>query len=188
MLKKLILNRLSAAERDLGYDATYLRDVVEADVSAFMRFAPLSRFSAYCRDLPAEVWHASKVAGALSQDCGPCTQLVVTMAERAGVSADVLRDVLRGDDAALSPDARLGVSFVRAVLAKDQSTDALRQRVLERWGRRALVSLAFAAVSARVYPTLKYALGHARSCTRVVVAGSAVTPHAASGASIGAIA
>jgi hypothetical protein len=188
MLKKLILNRLSAMEHDLGYDATYVREVLDTDMSAFLRFAPLSSFSTYCRDLPAEVWHASKVAGALSQDCGPCTQLMVTLAERAGVSADTLRAVLRGDDAALAPDVRLGVAFVRSVLARDESADALREQVLARWGRRALVTLSFAIVSARVYPTLKYALGYGRACTRVVVAGAAVAPRHAGTGTIGAVA
>ena len=37
--------------------------------------------------------------------------------------------------------------------------------------KRALVSLAFAVTGARIFPTLKYALGHGRACTRVIVGG-----------------
>ena len=40
-----------------------------------------------------------------------------------------------------------------------------------RWGKRALVSLAFAVTGARIFPTLKYAMGHGRACTRVTVGG-----------------
>jgi hypothetical protein len=45
---------------------------------------------------------------------------------------------------------------------------------VKRWGRRAVVSLAFAITAARVYPTVKYALGHGKACTRVVVGGAPV--------------
>jgi hypothetical protein len=31
-------------------------------------------------------------------------------------------------------------------------------------------------MAAQMYPTMKYALGHGQACTRVVVAGQAVTP------------
>ena len=46
---------------------------------------------------------------------------------------------------------------------------------MKRWGRRALVSVAFAITAARIYPTVKYALGHGKACTRVVVGGTPVT-------------
>jgi hypothetical protein len=36
---------------------------------------------------------------------------------------------------------------------------------------RGLISLAFALACSRVYPTVKYALGHGKACTRLTVAG-----------------
>ena len=46
--------------------------------------------------------------------------------------------------------------------------------IVKRWGPRALVSLAFAMTAARLYPTVKYALGHGKACSRVVVGGAPV--------------
>ena len=43
---------------------------------------------------------------------------------------------------------------------------------MKRWGRLALVSLGFAITAARIYPTVKYALGHGKACMRIVVGGS----------------
>jgi hypothetical protein len=37
-----------------------------------------------------------------------------------------------------------------------------------------LVSLAFAITASRIYPTVKYALGHGKACMRVVVGGTPV--------------
>ena len=48
------------------------------------------------------------------------------------------------------------------------------EAIVGRWGRRALVSLAFAITAARIYPTVKYALGHGKACMRVVVGDTAV--------------
>ena len=49
-----------------------------------------------------------------------------------------------------------------------------RRDIPKRWGRRALVSLAFAITASRLYPTVKYALGHGKACMRVVVGGEPV--------------
>src|SRR5256885_12555513 len=97
------------------------------------------------------------------EDCGPCTQLAVTMAERAGVSPAVLRAVLADNPGAMPPDVVLAWKFTRATLAHDASADGYREEIVNRWGRRALVSLAFAITAARVYPTVKYALGHGKA-------------------------
>ena len=177
MLKQLIQRRLDKAERDLGYDLGYLRDLLEADTHAFWRFAKLQGISQYRRDLPADASYAAKLVGTLAEDCGPCTQLMVTMAEREQVAPETLRAVLRGDDGALGDDVLLSVRFARAVLARDLEADTLREQVVTRFGKRGLVSLAFALVAARVFPTLKYALGHGRTCSRVVVTGVPLQVH-----------
>jgi hypothetical protein len=52
--------------------------------------------------------------------------------------------------------------------------DELRAQIVERWSPRALVSLAFAITAARMYPTMKYALGHGRACQRISVGGAVV--------------
>jgi hypothetical protein len=93
------------------------------------------------------------------------------MAERAGVAPAVLRAVLARDERAMSADAALGFRFAEAVLAHDLRADALRDEIVRRWGKHALISLGFAIASARVFPTVKYALGHGQACTQIVVGG-----------------
>jgi hypothetical protein len=96
------------------------------------------------------------------------------MAERAGVSPAVLRAVLSDDADAMPQDVAVVWNFARATLAHD-AADEYRDAIVQRWGRRALVSLAFAITAARIYPTVKYALGHGKACMRIVVAGTPVT-------------
>jgi hypothetical protein len=81
----------------------------------------------------------------MAEDCGPCSQLAVTMAERQGVAPAVIKAIVAGDEHAMTPDAALAYRFAQAVLRHDPGADALREQIVARWGRRALVSLAWAA-------------------------------------------
>jgi hypothetical protein len=96
------------------------------------------------------------------------------MAERAGVSAAVLRAVLTDNPGAMPPDVELVWRFTRATLAHDAGADPYREAIVQRWGQLALISLAFTITAARLYPTVKYALGHGKACMRIVVAGTPV--------------
>src|SRR5262245_61761322 len=173
MVKWALRQAVAKLERDWNYDASYVRDMIDASPRAewlFFRAAALGRFR---RDLPIEAWCAAGITAVRHEDCGPCTQLGVTMAERAGVSPAVLRALLTDDPDAMPADVALVWTFTRATLAHD-AADEYRDAIVKRWGRRALISLAFAITAARLYPTVKYALGHGRACMRVVVAGAPV--------------
>jgi len=108
----------------------------------------------------------------------------VQFALDAGVSAVTIEAIVKGDEAAMSHDVALGARFARALLARDGAADACRQEIVRRWGPRALLALSYGIMAAQLYPTLKYALGHGKACTRVVVAGRSITPlrHAAEAA------
>jgi len=181
MIKWLIRRRLDAFEREYDYDLSYGRDILDASVRAALALSRVMSFSKYRQDAPLNACCAAGIAGTVAEDCGPCTQLAVTMAEREGVAPATIKAILAGDERAMPPDAALGFRFAHAVLRHDPAADTLREEIVAKWGKRALVSLAFAVTSARLFPTLKYALGYGRSCVKVRVAGSdtAVARHAA---------
>jgi alkylhydroperoxidase family enzyme len=143
-----------------------------------MAVANLDKISNYRHDIPPEPYFVAKLAAVRAGDCGPCTQLVATMAQRAGVDPAALRAVLERDPDALSEDTCLAYEFAEATLAHEPTAGALRERVVAAWGTRGLISLAYAIAAAGIYPMLKYALGHGRSCVLVNV-GSAAVPVAA---------
>jgi hypothetical protein len=70
-------------------------------------------------------------------------------------------------------EVALAVRFAQKTLAHAPESDDLREEVIRMWGKRALISLAFAMTAARLYPTLKYAMGHGRACTRLTIGGEA---------------
>ena len=174
MVKWLMRRRLAAFERQWNYDASYLHEIIEASPRAAWMFSRAAAVGKYRKDVPADAWVAAGLTAVRHEDCGPCTQLGVAMAEKAGVDPAVLRAILTENPDAMPPDVELAWRFTRATIDHDPSADNYRQEIVRRWGPRALISLAYAILASRTYPTVKYALGHGQACTRVVVAGAPV--------------
>lgn len=174
MLRWLMRRGLQRFERRWNYDAGYMHELIDADPRAAWMFSRAAAIGSYRKDVPLAAWAAAAITAVRHEDCGPCTQLGVSMAERSGVDPKVLRAVLTEDVAAMPDDVALAWRFTRATIDHDPSADTYRKEIVRRWGPRAAISLAFAMVASRTYPTVKYALGHGRACTRIVVAGTPV--------------
>ena len=174
MLKWFMRRGLAAFERQWNYDASYVHEMIDADPRAAWMFQRAAALGTYRKDVPPAALAAAGIAAVRHEDCGPCTQLGVSMAERAGVDPKVLRAVLTEAPDEMPPDVALAWRFTRATLAHDSAADGYREEIVRRWGPRAVLSLAFAIVTARLYPTVKYAMGHGQACTRIVVAGAPV--------------
>lgn len=171
MLRALLSRQVRSMERSFDYDAGYMHEVLAVSPWTLLKFGLVASLG-HGRRAPAGAIAAAGIVGTLAEDCGPCTQISVDMALRAGVDAAVLRAILAADEEAMGPDAGLAWRFARASLARDMETaDPLRDEIVRRWGKGGLVDIGMALTTARMYPTLKYALGHGKSCSRVTVAG-----------------
>jgi hypothetical protein len=171
MIKWFLQRWIGKFERDWNYDAGYLRDVLDADPRALSAFGKIAAISNYRKDVPPAVYCAAGIVGSMSEDCGPCTQLGIDMAQRQGVDPAVLRAIVARDFTAMPYEVALALRFAEASLHHAPEADDLRDEVVRRFGKRGLVSLAFAMTASRLYPTLKYAMGHGRACTRLTVGG-----------------
>src|SRR5580704_12233845 len=158
-------------ERTWNYDAGYLRDLLEADPRAMMAFGKVAALSSYQKDVPPAAYCAAGMVGTMAEDCGPCTQLVIDMAQRNGVEPAILRAIVARDVTAMPFDVALTFRFAETTLRHAPEADDLREEVVRQFGKRGLISLSFAITASRLYPTLKYALGHGRACTRLTVGG-----------------
>ncbi len=166
MLKWFIHRYVRRMEQHYGYDATYMHEMADASTAAFRRFVKMQMAGGTWRGgAPRDAWCAAGIAGALVEDCGPCVQISSDMAMEAGMSGAVIAALLRG--APTAADAQLGFDYGRALLLASENLDALRERIERQWGKTALLALSLRAMSARNYPVLKRALGHAKTCQRV---------------------
>ena len=96
------------------------------------------------------------------------------MAQRKGVDPVVLRAVVARDLESIPYEVALAVRFAEASLEHAPEADDLREEAMRCFGKRGVISLSFALVVGRVFPTLKYALGNGRACTRLTIGGEAL--------------
>jgi hypothetical protein len=172
MLKAFLNRSIDRFERDWSYDASYMREILNLSPWAMIQFGMITALGRR-REAPGAALAAAGLVGTMAEDCGPCTQISVDMAAKAGVEPEILRGILAGDETAMGPDAALAYRFAKASLARDLETSAgLRDEVVGRWGDKGLAALGLTLMTARMYPTLKYALGHGAACSKVVVAGA----------------
>jgi hypothetical protein len=171
MLKWFLRRWIDKFERTWNYDASYMREVLEADPRALMVFSKVQGLSHYRKDVPLAVYCAAGIVSTMAEDCGPCTQLGIEMAQREGVDPAILRAIVARDLAAMPYEVALAFRFAEASLQHAPEADDLREEVVRRFGKRGLVSLSFALVAGRIFPTLKYALGAGHACTRLTIGG-----------------
>ncbi len=165
---------LNAFSKRYDYDTAYKRAILDASPRAFMRLYDITKAAAHREAAPLEAYFAAKLAGAMAEDCGPCTQLVVNMAREAKVADAQIEAVLKRDVAAMSADTGLGYRFAEAILARTDDDESAREAVRARWGEEGLIDLAYALQVGRLFPMLKAALGYAKECRRVQVGAAPV--------------
>ena len=169
MIKSLMHWYVRRFERQWGYDAGYMHDVVDASSSATRKFMFLQPMAQHREGVSEDAWHAAHLAGALAEDCGPCVQICVDMATRSGMDPEKLAALIRGDVDDAGPEAAFGFRYGMAVATNADTALSLVEQARKRYGERGLVSLAFSVTTARMFPTLKRGLGHGAVCAKVIV-------------------
>lgn len=178
MIKRFLASKLKGFGAQFDYDTAYMTDILQEDLGGFIKFALFQQMGTHRRQVPLEPWYAAKLRTIIAEDCGPCTQLVVNMAIAEGVAKETVHAIVCRELSRLDAGTSLAVRFTEACLAHAPQANDLRDEVVGRWGHRGLVTLAFAISSTRVYPTLKYVLGHGQACERVRIGDEVQVPAA----------
>ena len=175
MLRWFFRRKLDAEEKKLGESMDYLRYIVDASPAALLRFASIMPFANSRKLLPKEAWYVAQIVAVQGEDCGPCLQITVNLAQIDGVDVDVIAAALAGDTTQLSKELSEVYSFAHSIVNSDTDPDALRQMLRRRYGDRGLIELAYAMASGRIPPTVKRVLGYAQSCKDVSITTTSVT-------------
>jgi hypothetical protein len=178
MLTWLMLSAVRRLERRYDYDAGYLRALAAASPKALIAFSGVGRCraSGRARRRGDRRGGPGRYAERGLRSLHPDRR---APGRGAGRLAAILAAILAGDGEAMGPDAGLAFGFARASLARDlESSDELRDEIVARWGQKGLAAIALALASARVYPTVKYALGYGKACSKVTVGGRAMAVRA----------
>ena len=169
MLRWIINRRLSAEEERLGESMDYLRYVNRRSLSSMLRFAAIGPFANSRRTLPADAWYAAQLVALQHEDCGPCLQIGVNLARSNGVESSLIESIVRGNWSELEPHLLTICEFTKGTVTDKIASDELRERIIDRFGEKGLIELAFAIASAAIPPTVKRVLGFSRSCAAVEI-------------------
>ncbi|MGB8398951.1 hypothetical protein [Bradyrhizobium sp.] len=162
---------LRTMSKRYGYDTGYLEMMLKASPSAFFKFAPLAKAAGHREVVPVDASFAAKLVGAMAEDCGTCTQLVVDMALEAGMANDQVAAVLSRDPGAMNSATKLAYRFADVVVRRSADDHELRDAVRARWGEKGVIDLTLALQMGRMFPMVKAGLGYASECRRVRVGG-----------------
>ncbi len=169
MLRAFIENRISAAEHRLGVPADYMRHMLRVSLRAFLKFTKIMPLAEYRRVLPSEPFHVARIVATREEDCGTCLQIEINLAKRDKVGPALIRLAVNGRPEDMPEHLADVYRFAEAVVKRTGEEDTYRERMVELYGDEGLVELAMAISICRVFPTMKRALGYAKSCSAVNV-------------------
>lgn len=176
MIRYALNKALMAMHRRYEYDVGYLQEILLTDFRGFLKYLGFQVMASHSGKLPAEPLFAARLRAIIWDDCGPCTQLVTTLALEAQVNPERVRAIVTNDLDNLPEHTALVTRFTDLVLAHDPEADVLRERIRDQWGTRGLIAIGYAISTSRVYPALKYTLGYGRACSRVQVNEETLVP------------
>lgn len=156
------------------YNADYMSHMLEEAEDSLYRFNHLNDIASYRKVLPAEAHATGKMMGMLHEDCGPCTQLTIQMAEEAGVAADQLEAVVLHRTADMSEDVLLVFTFALALTRQTAGLADARDAVRAKWGEAGVIEATLATQAGRLYPMVKRGLGFDKAYGELIVGGKTV--------------
>lgn len=101
--------QIGGVSMDFAY---HLRDVAP---SRLWRFTFIKVIEGDRKHTPADAYHATGMAAAMTEDCGPCVQIHVNLALKDGVNADVLRALAARQLEKLPANVALAFKYGEAV-------------------------------------------------------------------------
>ena len=169
MLSWLLHRKLDAEEKKLGESMEYLRYIVNVSPATFLRFASIMPFAHSRKVLPTNAWYVAQLVAVGHEDCGPCLQITVNLAQKDGVDGSVIRAVLDGERDSLSEEMQAIYDFTRSLASGGPNVDSLREELRTRYGDRGLIELSYAIAAGRIPPTVKRVLGYGIRCKDVTI-------------------
>ena len=164
MLLKISLYLISRAEKRLGITLDYTRHIAKTNFYLLMRYNRLFGFLDPNRHVPPALYHAARIIGAVSADCGTCVQAELNLARAAGMDPQTLDHILFHATDRLDDDLPAIVTLAHQVTAEGIYHPDAREHLRNRFGNAGLIELAYAMNGAALLPGIKRTLGYATTC------------------------
>lgn len=162
------LSEIEAFENETGYDASYMKDMLEHAPEALAVFKGFIPMASYRKHAPLLHYYVAKLSAYRQCDCGPCFQLALDYARQEGVPFAV-REAIAFGKGELDPGLELVRKFTLAALRNEPDCEELRQSLEFELGKAAVAEIALAIAAPQIFPVVKRATGHYKSCSMVTL-------------------
>lgn len=153
---------ISKQEAFLGAQLDHVRELARLSPMAFLKLSLMTPLARHRRRLQRTAYHLATLAVTRHEDCGTCVQIESNLARREGVPAHYIHAALTGTYEEL-PEILADVCRFASNIAQGWDCTDLRSKLRAHYGEEGMMELGIAISTARVYPTLKRALGFAES-------------------------
>jgi len=167
MLRFMVRSKIRSTEKRLGVPMDYVRYMYEHAPETFWKFTKMMPAAQHRDKLPATPYHVARLVATRHEDCGPCVQAVINLAKEDAIEPATLKAALAGKVEDLPESLQDVYRFTESVVTANGEDEQYREKLRKVFGEEALIELALAIATCRVFPTLKRALGHAKSCATV---------------------
>jgi alkylhydroperoxidase/carboxymuconolactone decarboxylase family protein YurZ len=162
------LKEIDDFETHYKYDSTYMREILEYSMEGFEKFNNFLPLSSHIKNLSSEDYWVAKLAAMQVEDCGECLQLNVRMALEEGVSKEIIQAVLDGGNE-LSDNLQDVYHYALCVSKNDVVDADLMLRIKENYDKGSLLEFGICIATGAVFPTIKRAVGYAKSCSLIEI-------------------
>lgn len=152
------------AERRMGVQFDYVHQIAKTDFGLLRRYNKLFGFLDPNTKVPAQVYHAARLRGALSADCGTCVEAEINLARNAGVRGDIIDLCLSARYSDLPKDVAAAAMLADAVTSRREDDPEAREVIRAAFGEAGLIEIAFAMNGAALLPGIKRSMGFATAC------------------------
>lgn len=151
-------------EKHYNYDCNYMRKMEKSNpkaFEAFLNFLPMGQRGA---SLPTDIFWTAKISSMLTEDCGACVQLNISMALEAGVDKEIIKKIIKSPEE-LRNELKQIYDYAKAVASNQENHNELQRSIENCYSQSQITELALVIASTKVYPTIKRALGDFKSCS-----------------------
>jgi len=163
------LEMLEGFQAHYNYDTTYMKDMLKEAPGAYETFEAFLPMASYINKTPKDVMYICKLTSMKNEDCSACLQLNVDMAVEAGVSKEIIQEVLFNKGNGLSSKLKDVYDFALAVSKNDNISEALYVRIKQEYTKEILMEIGLAIASTKVFPSIKRVLNDDISCSLVEI-------------------
>lgn len=167
--KQKSLEMIDGFQNHYNYDTSYMKDMLNTAPEAYETFEAFLPMANFVKKTPLDVLYVAKVTAMKNEDCAACVQLIVDMALEAGVSQDLVKEIIFNEGRNLPTALKDVYDFTLSVAKNTVMPDGLYAKMLNTYGREIMIELALVIAGAKVFPAIKRTLNNAQSCSLIEI-------------------